>query len=125
MRDIDYIKYLKLEAVAKHFSFPPGFKRTNSARLCQLYNGIGAEWMPKWMRSLITYIADRLEAPALIHDFEYTIGKKSYWRFTVANVRLAYNSAKCKRPFLGITAAVVCQLFGWWAYKGGKEVETK
>ena len=77
------------------------------------------------MRRFISYIADRLEAPALLHDFEYTVGKKTYWNFTVANLRLAYNAAKCKRLLLGIAAAIVCQLFGWWAYKSGKETESK
>lgn len=122
MSDIEYIKYLRQMAIALKFSFPPTFKSYSSKRLVKLYNGIGAEWMPKWFRNFVTYICDRLEAAALMHDFEYTRKKKSYWRFTVANVRLAYNAAKSRRLFLGIAAAILCQLFGWWAYKAGKEV---
>lgn len=121
MRDIDYIKYLRAEAVAKKFSIPPNFKRTNSARMVKLYNGIGAEWMPKWLVKLTTEIFDRLEATALVHDFEYSVGAKTYWRFTVANVRFAYNAAKSRRPILGMIGAIICQLFGWWAFKNGKE----
>ena len=109
-------------AIALKFSFPPSFKGYSSRRLVKLYNGIGAEWMPKALRDLVTYICDRLEAAALLHDFEYTRKKKSYWRFTVANVRLAYNAARSRRPFLGIAAAILCQLFGWGAYKAGREV---
>ena len=121
MRDIDYIKYLRAEAVAKHFSLPPKFKKTNSAIMSKMYNGIGAEWMPKWLVYIVTFICDRLEAPALVHDFEYSTGKKTYWRFTVANMRFFLNSAKCKRPLLGMAACVICQLFGWYAFKHGKE----
>lgn len=122
MTDIEYIKYLRQKAVALKFSFPPNFKRYNSKRLLRCYNGIGAAWMPKWFRDFVTYIFYRLEAAALLHDFEYTRKKKSYWRFTVANVRLAYNSARSRRLLLGIAAMVVCQLFGWSAYKAGKEL---
>lgn len=125
MRDVDYIKYLRAEAVAKGFSFPAKFKKTNSGKMAKLYNGIGAEWMPKLLVRIITYICDRLEAPALVHDFEYSMKPKTYWRFTVANVRFAYNSAKCRRPVLGIAGAVICQLFGWWAFKNGKEIKSE
>ena len=121
MDNIEYIKYLRQEAVAKKFSLPPGFKKISSIRLDRIYNGIGAEWMPKFLRNIITYICDRLEAPALVHDYEYSIGKKSFWQFTVANLRFAYNSAKCRRPLLGISGAILCELFGWGAYKNGKE----
>ena len=122
MTDIEYIKYLRQKAIALKFSFPPNFKRYNSKRLLRCYNGIGAEWMPKWFRNFVTYIWNELEAAALLHDFEYTHGPKSYWRFTVSNIRLAYNAAKSGRPLLGIGAMIVCQLFGWGAYKAGREV---
>ena len=122
MTNIEYIKYLRQKAIALKFSFPPNFKRYNSKRLLRCYNGIGAEWMPKWFRDFVTYIWDELAAAALLHDFEYAHGAKSYWRFTVANVRLAYNAARSRRPLLGIGAMIVCQLFGWGAYKAGKEV---
>ena len=122
MSDVEYIKYLRQMAIALNFSFPPDFKRYNSRRLLRCYNGVGAEWMPKWMIKTVTFFCDRIEAAALLHDFEYTHGKKSYWRFTVANVRLAYNAAKSRRLFLGIAAAIICQLSGWYAYINGKEV---
>ena len=124
MTDIEYIRYLRQTAVALKFSFPPNFKRYNSKRLLRCYNGVGAEWMPDWLLKIVTFLCDRLEAPALIHDFEYVHGAKSYWRFTVANVRLAYNAAKSRRLLLGIAAAIICPLFGWYAYKHGKELLT-
>ena len=126
MTDIEYIKHLRQMAIALKFSFPPTFKGYSSKRLVKLYNGVGAEWMPRMFRNVVTWIVrllcDKAEAAVLIHDFEYTRKKKSYWRFTVANVRLAYNAAKSRRPFLGIAAAILCQLFGWGAYKAGREV---
>lgn len=121
MRDIEYIDYLRAEGKAKRFNLPDDFCRTTSDKMVKLYNGIGAEWMPKWMRKLVTYICDRLEAPALVHDFEYSTNPKTFRRFTKANLRFAYNAAKCRRPILGLVGAIICQLFGWWAFKNGKE----
>ena len=121
MTDIEYVRYLRQTAIALKFSFPPNFKRYNSQRLVKCYNGIGAEWMPCKLRSLVTELFFILQAPALIHDFEYTHGKKSYRNFTVANVRFAYNSARSRRLLLGVAAAILCQMFGWFAYKSGKE----
>ena len=122
MTNVEHIKYIRQKAIALKFSFPPTFKRYSSKRLVKLYNGIGAEWMPKWFRGFVTYIFYRLEAAALLHDFEFTRKKKSYWRFTVANLRLAYNAARSRRPLLGLGAMVICQIFGWYAYKNGKEL---
>ena len=121
MTDIEYVRYLRQTAIALKFSFPPNFKKYNSQRLVKCYNGIGAEWMPKWLRHFVTDVFFILQAPALIHDFEYTHGKKSYRNFTVANVRFAYNSARSRRLLLGVAAAILCQMFGWFAYKNGKE----
>lgn len=121
MDNLEYVRYLRQTAVALKFSFPSNFKKYNSKRLIKCYNGIGAEWMPKAMRDFVTDVFFSLQAPALIHDFEYTHGKKSYWNFTVANVRFAYNAARCHRLLLGVSVATLCQLFGWYAYKNGKE----
>lgn len=122
MNSIEYVRYLRQEAIARKFSFPKNFKKTSSARLVRCYNGIGAEWMPDWLRRIITEIFDRLKAPALLHDYEFTYAKKTVWNFLVANLRFAYNSAKCKRPILGIAGALFCTVFGWWAFKNGKEL---
>ena len=123
MTDIEYIRYLRQTAIALKFSFPPGFKRYNSDRLLNLYNGVGADWMPKFARRFLSWAFPFLEAPALLHDYEFTHGKKkSYWRFSVANVRLAYNCARNRQLLIGIAAAVICQIFGWSAYRNGSEV---
>ena len=124
MNDIEHIRYLRKSARALKFSFPENFKRCSSKRLSAYYNGVGAGWMPDWMRKTLTFMCRRLEAPALIHDFEFVCGKKSFMNFTSANLRLAYNAAKSRRPFTGIISALICQIFGWSAYKNGKELLT-
>ena len=121
MYSVEHIKYLRQKAIALNFSFPANFKRYSSKRLVSIYNGIGAEWMPEFLRKITSFIFDRLEAAALLHDFEYTRQKKSYWHFTVANLRFAYNAAKSRQLLAGVAGALLCQLFGWRAYKTGKE----
>ena len=124
MDNVEYVKYLRQQAVALKFSFPPNFKKYNSKRLVRCFNGIGAEWMPKTLRNFMTELFFSLQSAALLHDFEYTHGRKSYWNFTVANVRFAYNAAKSHRLLCGIAGLIICQLFGYSAYKNGKETET-
>lgn len=102
---------------------PEDFDISSIATLCSVYNGIGAEWMPKKLRKTITKYLFYLEPAALIHDYEYYIygAVKGYWAFSVANLRLAYNACKDYRPFSGIAAALLCQIFGWSAWQEGKE----
>lgn len=126
MVNLAYIKYLRQMAIALKFSFPKNFKSYSSKRLVRLYNGVGAEWMPEWLRKVMTWLVrllcDKAEAAVLIHDFEFTREAKSYYKFTKANLRLAYNCFRSRRLLVGICAAVICQLFGWSAYKSGKEM---
>lgn len=48
--------------------------RYTYAELCRLCNGIGAEWMPKIMRNLLTALSPFAEPAAVIHDVEYFEG---------------------------------------------------
>jgi len=77
------------------------------------YNGIGPDRWSSRFRRFTTWILTFLEASALIHDWEFTYQPKTYGYFTLANIRLAWNASKDHHPFSGITAAVLCQLFGW------------
>lgn len=58
---------LKLQGESKLSFYSP-------AELQAIGNGIGAEWMPGFMRSLLTALSPFAEAPALIHDVEYFEG---------------------------------------------------
>lgn len=77
--------------------------------------------MPKIARKIVTKLLSHIEAAALLHDVEYLSEQKSFWNFTKANLRLFYNCAKSRFFFTGVAVAVICQLFGWSAWKEGKE----
>jgi hypothetical protein len=108
-------------AAQKGFLLPRGFENKSFAWLRRQYNGIGAEWMPARLRNLVTKLFSKMEAAALIHDVEYLNPNKSYWNFTKANFRLFYNGIKSSCIFSGFSLFVICQLFGWSAWKEGKE----
>ena len=67
---------------------------------------------------------------ALIHDFEYVTARRSYCAFTLANLRFGFNailearSLRSWRLFrLGVLLALLCQLFGWSAFRRANEGE--
>ena len=53
----------------------------------QICNGIGAEWMPKWTRTLVSKLIPSLVPTSWIHDIDYEIGgdivdrAAADWRF--------------------------------------------
>ena len=96
---------------------PELFRFASAEQLQVCYNGIGPDRWSSRFRRFTTWILTFLEASALIHDWEFTYQPKTYGYFTLANLRLAWNAAKDKHPFSGITAAILCQLFGWKGFR--------
>ncbi len=121
MYSLEHVTKLCDVAKTRNFSFPKGFEQKSIPWLRCQYNGIGAEWMPSCVRKFVTRCFSWMEPAALIHDIEFMTAPKTYWNFTKANFRLAYNGLKSGCVFSGLSAAVICQLFGWSAWKEGKE----
>jgi hypothetical protein len=121
MTSLKHIKFLRNYAVVNKFLLPKGFENKSPQWLRKQYNGIGAEWMPKSVRKLTTKAWRHMEAIALPHDIEFLSKNKSFWNFTKANLRLLYNSFLVKYFFSGLILFFCCQLFGWSAWKEGKE----
>jgi len=116
---IEHIRALRAYAIDRKFSFPPGFKRFSCLRLRKAYNGIGADWMPEIIRTLLTWFLNDLEAAALLHDFEFIYAPKTVWNFCVANLRFVYNAAKSRHPFSGFAAGTILMITGYPAWKNG------
>ena len=109
---------LKLENVEilDKYSFLDVFK---------IYNGIGPDRFPDWLRKIVTESAELFEAAALIHDVEYDEGGTRE-QFTAANDRFrrnCYTLVKDRygwydiRRYLWMNKARrwsnYCELFGW------------
>ena len=123
-----------------HLSAPAAFFAADLSMLQKCYNGIGPECWPVLLRKLVSELLLIFAAGALVHDFEFSQGKKSYKHFTQANIRLAFNCVilafagpvrllrpirknRMKLALLGGMLGVLCQIWGYSAYKsGGKNV---
>lgn len=106
---------------------PDSFWKASGSELAAACNGVGPDHWPVWLRYAFSWLLRPLEASAEIHDWEYSLPVKSYRNFTAANARLAANVMleafyDCRPVCMpaGILAALVCQLFGWYAYKKGR-----
>ena len=119
-----------------HLSAPAAFFAADLETLQKCYNGIGPECWPVLLRKLASELLQIFAAGALVHDFEFSQGKKSYKHFTQANIRLAFNCVmlaffgpvrlvrpvrqnRLKLALLGILLAVTCQIWGYKPYKAG------
>ena len=108
---------LRGEVREHHFSVPRGFERCSTRRLREYYNGVGAESWSPYFRKFVSYLLGFLNAPALVHDYEFSRRKKSFWLFSKANLRLVYNCAWEWHLLLGLVAGLLCEIFGYGAYK--------
>lgn len=120
-----------------------GFWQAPRETLQRCYNGIGPDAWCSSFRSVVTTLLEPFEIAALPHDFDFGTAPRSYFAFTVANIRFAVNAileAFHRHPlclpldktgreelrhlaatiFFGLMLAVLCQLFGWQGYKNTK-----
>lgn len=123
-----------LEQVWKYkLSAPESFWQTDVETLTGVYNGIGPEQWPRYLRGIVTDLLVLFAPAALVHDYEFSTNAKSYKHFTQANARLAWNClllalfgepsfvenklhSRLKIAALGLLLGVGCQLFGYNAY---------
>ena len=104
-------------------------KFTNT-ELQSVYNGIGPESFPDWLRGLVNTLHPTLEPVAFIHDAEWTLSDGTEASFTASNARFKRNGCKAAkaefgwwrpRRYLVMNDARrygnYCQLFGWRAWR--------
>ena len=97
--------------------------------LAQIYNGIGPDAFPEWLRKGVSALHPSLAAVAFIHDIEWHESDGSKEKFTASNDRFkrnGYRVAKAQfgwynpRRWIVMNQARrfgnVCQLFGWSAW---------
>lgn len=121
MVPLKHIKRLCQFAKDHNFSFPADGENKSCQYLRRQYNGIGAEWMPAFLRNLLIKLLAPMEAVALVQDIDFLSDNKSYWNFTKSNCRLVYNAFKSRYLFYGLLLGLLYQCFGWSAWREGKE----
>ena len=128
----EHIKTLLLECEDFKLWTSLGFCDTPIDVLRQVYNGLGPDRWPKWLRRGITSLFRWFEGAACVHDWGYTYAPKTYWHFTVENIKLAWNGAKTAWKFNGCSfhtakqiagalgLSLLCQIGGWRGFKAAK-----
>ena len=128
---MDEVKEILKRIKSLNLSAPACFWCCTTEELAARYNGIGPDaWSSKFRRKA-TELLQWFEPEALIHDWEYTYQPKSYWHFTLANLRFAANGfvaawqeksglAVWRQTGRAILLALLCQIFG---YKGFREAK--
>lgn len=99
-------------------------------QLARIYNGLGSDSMPAWLREAATFLSPDLEPTALIHDVDYTRADGTREGFDAANRRFKRNGYKSARALYGWADprryllmnrarryGNYCQLFGWDAWR--------
>ena len=121
------IPYLRTFCCEFHAVAQDSFWTASDAELALAFNGIGAEQWPSWLRTALTALLRPFQAAALVHDWEYSQDEKSYRAFSSANWHLGVNIIRealydCHPGVIpaGVLAALLCQLFGWRAYRKGR-----
>ena len=98
--------------------------------LLHIFNGIGSESFPLWMKELLDSLHPSLVCPSMIHDVEWEHSdgteegfRESNDRFRRNGIKIASIEFKWYDPrryvvmFDAIKFAALCQMFGWtiWA----------
>ena len=71
--------------------------------LVRIFNGIGPEAFPAWLRKALDALHPSLRPVALIHDVEWSESDGKRETFAASNDRFARNGC-----------TVACASFGWW-----------
>ena len=98
-------------------------------KLAEVFNGIGPEAFPDWLRAVLDFIHPSLEPVAFLHDAEWELSDGTKESFTASNERFkrnGYKVAKADFSWWGPRRYVVmnharrfgniCQAFGWSAW---------
>ena len=138
MNRLKEIKMLKEQAETFALENREIITRYNMRELCSIYNGIGPESFPKWLRLGISALHPSLAVVAFIHDLEWHESDFSRESFTESNNRFTrngYKTAKAMfawydpRRYLAMYHArrfgKICQAFGWTAWCEAGEAREK
>ena len=147
MASLNEIRRLVAQVKRYNLSAPESFHAAPLELLRGMYNGIGPEAWSAWWRGKVTQLLRLFSSVALVHDYEFATAPRTYWAFTIANVRFAYNAYTLARGEAaerlaqlqtwapntaradevkvtarrtiraGLLLAVICQLGGWRGYR--------
>ena len=129
MHGLKHIEELKALAEKLQLENREIIRKYNMRELCSIYNGIGPDSFPEWLRGLVSALHPSLAVVAFIHDIEWHESDGSKEKFTESNNRFktnGYTVAKANYSWWNPLRYIVmnharrfgniCQLFGWAAW---------
>ena len=129
MNRLKEIKELKALAEKLQLENREIIRKYNMRELCSIYNGIGPDSFPEWLRGLVSALHPSLAVAAFIHDIEWHESDRSKEKFTESNDRFkrnGYTAAKANYAWWNPLRCIVmnqarrfgnyCQRFGWTAW---------
>ena len=103
MEDIDEIRRLRKACEDMELENRETLAKYTDEQLSDIYNGIGTEGFPGWLRKALDALHPSLRPVAMIHDVEWQESDGSRTTFDMSNARFRRNGCK-----------VACESFGWW-----------
>lgn len=129
MASLKQVKELKEFALRLGLEGTEIFNEFRMTEMAGIFNGIGPERMPEWLRDAVSLLHPSLVVVAFIHDLEYAKGGTRQV-FTASNIRFrtnGYIAAKANYGWYNPLRYVVmaraarfsfyCQQFGWQGWK--------
>ncbi len=129
MNRLKEIKQLKAQAEELQLENHEIICKYNMQELCSIYNGIGPDAFPSWLRDAISALHPSLAVVAFIHDVEWHESDGSKEKFAESNARFKRNGYKVAkenfgwynpRRYIVMNQACrfgnICQHFGWNAW---------
>ena len=129
MKKLKEMQRLKEQAEALKLDNHEIINRYTIEELSAIYNGIGPETFPGWLRKFISALHPSLAVVALIHDLEWYESDFSFASFSASNQRFKRNGYKAAsglfpwynpRRYLVMYEARrfgnLCHAFGWKAW---------
>jgi hypothetical protein len=111
--------------------------RITDEEIERVFNGVGPEWLPWWLRKLLDYFFEVFLPAVWVHDYRYSYGDGTLIDFMSANRELTDNCRICADAVYGALNPLrylaywvgekfgkACDLFGLPAYLAAIE-ETK
>ena len=128
--DIAAVRHLREQCEKYQLENRGILAKFTDAELAKIYNGMGPEAFPDWMRKALDALHPSLKCVVLIHDVENELSDGTEEGFWASNDRFRHNGVKVAKieykwynprrylvMFDAAKYAAVCQLFGWpfWA----------
>ncbi|MBQ3747170.1 MAG: hypothetical protein II863_07145 [Kiritimatiellae bacterium] len=138
MADIDEVKRLKALCEKYELEGREILSKYTDDELAAIFNGIGPDAFPQWLRSALDALHPSLAPVAFIHDVEWHESDGTETAFAESNARFRRNGCKVASAAFGwwrprrylvmwdaVKFARICQRFGWSAWLAPSKAQEK